>query len=113
MTKTEKTTAEKEAIITEYLLGQMSYRQLGLKHGIDFRLIHSWVTKFKGKPLSQRKSKKENQQQSTIEPLPTDVKLLQEQLRKSKLHVELLNTMIDIAEDQLKISIRKKSGTKR
>jgi len=38
---------------------------------------------------------------------------LQEELRKSKLHVELLNTMIDIAEDQLKISIRKKSGTKR
>ncbi|HEY6435006.1 MAG TPA: hypothetical protein VIY47_00320 [Ignavibacteriaceae bacterium] len=45
--------------------------------------------------------------------LPTEVKLLQEELRKSKLYNELLNTMIDIAEDQLKIDIRKKSGTKR
>jgi len=113
MKKTEKTTAEKEAIIAEYLLGKKSYRQLGLQHEIDFRLIHSWVTKFKGNPVSQIKSKKEEYQELTTAALPTDVKLLQEELRKSKLHVELLNTMIDIAEDQLKICIRKKSGIKR
>jgi hypothetical protein len=63
--------------------------------------------------VSERKSKKEKLQILTIAPLSTNEKLLQEELRKSKLHVELLNTMIDIAEDQLKISIRKKSGTKR
>ncbi len=113
MKKREKTTTEKEAIIAEYLLGEKSYRQLGLQHEIDFRLIHSWVTKFKGKPVSERKSKKQKQQELTTELLPTDVKLLQEELRKSKLHVELLNAMIDIAEDQLNINIRKKSGTKR
>ena len=112
MKKTEKTTTEKEAIIAEYLLGEKSYRQLGNQYDIDFRLIHSWVTKFKGKPVSQRKSKKEKQQELTTEPLPMDARLLQEELRKSKLHIELLNTMIDIAEDQLNISIRKKSGTK-
>jgi hypothetical protein len=39
------------------------------------------------------------------------VKELEEQLRLSKLKVELLETMIDIAEDQLKIDIRKKSGS--
>jgi transposase-like protein len=112
MRKTTKTKAEQEAIIAEYLLGENSYRQLGIKHGIDFRLIHCWVTKFKGKPVRKQKSKKENKNQSA-EPLPIDVRQLQEELRKSKLHVELLNTMIDIAEDQLKINIRKKSGTKR
>ena len=46
------------------------------------------------------------------EELPTDVKQLQEELRKAKLHNKLLNAIIDIAEDQLKIDIRKKSGTK-
>jgi len=113
MKKTEKTTTEKEAIIAEYLLGEKSYRQLGNKYDIDFRLIHLWVSKFKGKPVRQRRPKKERLQEPTSEPLPTDVKQLQEELRRSKLHVELLNTMIDLAEDQLKISIRKKSGTKR
>jgi len=37
---------------------------------------------------------------------------LEESLRKEKLHNELLNTLIDIAEKKLKISIRKKYGTK-
>ncbi len=45
--------------------------------------------------------------------LPTEVKALHEELRKARLHNELLNTMIDIAEDQLKIDIRKGSGTRR
>ena len=46
------------------------------------------------------------------EELPTDVKKLQEELRKAKLHNKLLNAIIDIAEEQLKIDIRKKSGIK-
>ena len=112
MKKTEKTVTQKEAIIAEYLLGEVSYRQLGLKHSIDFRLIHSWVTKFQGRPVRKSTPKSVLKNEAT-EHLPTDVRELQEELRKSKLHVELLNTMIDIAEDQLKISIRKKSGTKR
>ena len=46
-------------------------------------------------------------------PLPTNVKQLQAELRKAQLHNQLLNAMIDIAEDQLKIDIRKKPATKR
>ena len=111
MKKTAKTNQEKEAIIAEYLLGDISYRQLGKKHGIDFRLIHSWVSKFQGKPLRKLKRKQASVPQ-TEETLPTDVKQLQEELRKARLHNELLNAMIDIAEDQLKIDIRKKSGTR-
>ena len=112
MKKTGKTAQEKEAIITEYLLGKKSYRQLGAQYNIDFRLIHSWVRKFQGKSVPKSKPKTLIQPISA-EPLPTDVKTLQEELRKAKLYNELLNTMIDSAEDQLKIDIRKKSGTKR
>ena len=102
---------EKESIIAEYLLGSTSFRILGKKHGIDFRVIHSWVTTFKGKTVHNQKKPKN--QKSIPEELPSDVKRLQEELRKVKLQNELLNAIIDIAEDQLKINIRKKSGTKR
>lgn len=112
MKKTRKTEQEKEAIIAEYLLGEKSYRQLGAEYNIDFRLIHSWVRKFQGKPVRKSKPKTEIKPISS-EPLPTDVKALQEELRKAKLYNELLNAIIDIAEDQLKIDIRKKPGTKR
>lgn len=110
MRKSEKTVHEQEAIIAEYLLGDTTYRKLGAKHGVDFRVIHDWVTRFQGKPV--RKIKPKINAELPKEELPTDVKQLQEELRKVKLHNKLLNAMIDIAEDQLKIDIRKKSGTK-
>ena len=99
------------AIIAKYLLGKKSYRQLGLEYNIDFRLIHSWVKKIQGKPMRKSKPKLEIKTKLS-EPLPTDLKVLQEEFRKVKLYNELLNSMIDIAEEQLKIDIRKKSGTK-
>lgn len=113
MKKRGKTIQEREAIIAEYLMGGTTYRDLEKKYNVDFRTIHSWVSKFQGKPVSKGKSQKSPKQSEQQEQLPTDVKSLQEELRKAKLHNKLLNAIIDIAEEQLKIDIRKKSGTKR
>lgn len=106
---------DKEAIVAEYLLGGTTFRRLATKYGIDFRILHSWVSKFKGKSLVVKKDKKQEppKQLDQMEQLPVDVRQLQNELKKARLHNKLLNTMIDIAEDQLKIDIRKKSGTKR
>jgi transposase-like protein len=107
----DKKVIDKEAIIAEYLTGNSSYRKLGMKYGIDFRLVHSWVMKYQGKSTKHTPKLKE---QKLEEPaLSNEVKQLQQELRKAQLHNKLLNAMIDIAEDQLKIDIRKKSGTKR
>jgi transposase len=104
---------EREAIVAEYLIGGTTYRKLADKHQVDFRALHRWVITFQGKSVKKEKASKPQQQANQTEQLPTDVKQLQEELRKVKLHNELLNAMIDIAEDQLKIDIRKKSGTRR
>ena len=110
----EKNGIDKEAIIAEYLMGETTYGKLEKKHGIDFRLIHSWVKKFQGKLLWKEKPLKSVNHSQKEEPvLSTDIKKLQAELRKAQLHNKLLNAIIDIAEDQLKIDIRKKSGTKR
>lgn len=102
---------EREAIIAEYLVGETTYRKLQLKYGIDYRVIHSWVMKYQGK--NQKSSSPPQSKEEDHLPLPTEVKALQAELRKAQLHNKLLNAMIDIAEDQLSIDIRKKSGTKR
>lgn len=112
MRKSDKTVQEQEAIIAEYLLGDTTYRKLGAKYGVDFRAIHHWVSKFQGKPVKKIKPKIKSPDDLPQEELPTDVKQLREELRKAKLHNKLLNAIIDIAEEQLKIDIRKKSGTK-
>ena len=113
MKKSDKTIQEQEAIIAEYLLGDTTYRKLGAKHGVDFRAIHHWVSRFQGKPVKKVKPKIKPVDNLPKKELPSDVKQLREELRKAKLHNKLLNAMIDIAEEQLKIDIRKKSGTKR
>lgn len=107
----DKKAVEREAIIAEYLTGEISYRKLGLKCGVDYRLIHYWVMKYEGKKQKTRPKPKVEEVDET--PLPTDAKKLQAELRKAQLHNKLLNAIIDIAEEQLKIDIRKKSGTKR
>jgi transposase-like protein len=107
----EKKAIDKSAIIADYLTGTNSYRKIGIKYGIDFRLVHSWVMKYQGK--SKKQIIKLPDQKIEEIPVSKEVKQLQEELRKARLHNKLLNTMIDIAEEQLKIDIRKKSGTKR
>lgn len=111
MNKTIKSPQEQEAIVADYLLGNATYRQLGQKYDVDFRIIHSWVMKFQGK---QKESKTTPSKGTVKEVLKesAELLLLREELRKEKLRTELLNTIIDIAEKDFKINIRKKFGTK-
>lgn len=99
---------QKAAIVNEYLFGHLSLRELAAKHGIGHKLIHVWVMKNQGR----KPTKKKAEEVDDDTPLPTDINELQKALRQANLKNKLLNTMIDIAEEQLKIDIRKKSGTK-
>lgn len=103
----------KESIIAEYLSTGLSFRKLGTKHGINFRNIHRWVMQYQGrmkKPTTQKRS--QPKPGLTQEDLPTDVKELQAELRKARLLNEVLTETIKIAEEELGLPIRKKSGTK-
>ena len=106
----QETQINKEAIIAEYLTGEYSYRQLGIKHGIDFRKIHYWVSNYKGKIKPLKKQAKAPDQAT---PLPNEVKQLQVELRKAKLHNEVLEEMLKLSEQLTGIELRKKFGTKR
>lgn len=109
MKKTIKTINEKEAIVNEYLTQNTSYRKLGAKYGIDFRMIHSWVMEYQGKNKRPSRAVKKTVDETA---LPADVNQLQKEIRRLQLHNKFLNAIIDIAEEKLNIDIRKKSGTK-
>ena len=106
----QETQIKKEAIVAEYLTGEYSYRQLGIKHGIDFRKIHYWVSNYKGKIKPLKKQAKALNQAI---PLPNELKQLQAELRKVKLHNEVLEEMLKLSEQLTGIELRKKFGTKR
>jgi hypothetical protein len=51
-------------------------------------------------------------QEDTRDNLPKEVEALQKELAKERLRNKLLTAIIDVAEEELKIPIRKKYGTK-
>lgn len=81
----------------------------GLKHTA---IVRQWI----------RDSKQENNELSLDNSITMakqsdkkesdEVKALQQALAEAQLKIQALNTMIDIAEEQLKITIRKKSGAR-
>ncbi|TAF78810.1 MAG: hypothetical protein EAZ51_08810 [Sphingobacteriales bacterium] len=76
----DKKIVEKEAIIANYPTGNLSYLKIGIKYGIDFRLIHSWVMRYPGK--KRKYSPKPKEQKEEEFPLSNEVKQLQRELRK-------------------------------
>jgi transposase-like protein len=100
MNMTEKT---RKSIIDEYLRGGISYGALGIKYGVSAQAIWMMLKKYKSSTgglelLSEVKSNLANEYRHELE--------------RSQMHVRLLSEMIEIAERELGVSIRKKYGAK-
>jgi len=102
---------KKREIVEEYLRGGTSYRELGEKYGISSSTLQRWVEAAgrdrKGQAGAESVEKEEEADSAA------EIRRLREELRREKLRSELLNAMIDIAEEQFEIPIRKKRGARR
>jgi transposase-like protein len=111
----DKKEINREEIIAEYLIGNISYRALGKKHGVPSRSICDWVMKYQGRlPSWKEKEKRRNEKVTGKKEikLSNDVKILQKALRKSELKSELFEEMLKLSEEHTGIDLRKKFGTK-
>ncbi len=105
----------KKEIVEEYNSGECSFRELEGRYGISSSTIHRWV--------KERRTKgKEEERQELVESrwriaeksgVVGEIERLRRELEEERLRTELLNTMIDIAEEQMGVDIRKKRGAKR
>lgn len=113
--------AERREIIEEYLKGGRTkveiWRHYTGNHE-EHGQINRWMRQlgytektFSSRPLSLPVMPA-NKPQSSLEELQKKVKQLEQQLLDSQLKEEAYRRMIDIAEKELKISIRKKPNTK-
>jgi transposase-like protein len=116
----------REQAITEYLTQGTGYRKLAAKYGVSRSTICKWVQIHQGihniaptdkqqkyylsgmnsKPANLSEEAFKNQQE-----LEQKIALLEKQLAWEKLRGDALDIMINIAEKQLDIDIRKKSGS--
>ncbi len=116
----------KEQIIQEYLNTGCGYRKLQAKYGIGRTTICKWVQVYQGvhnlaptdlqqkhylDPMAKSKQKNEADSSPTEAALLQKIASLEKQLAHQELRAEVLDTLINVAEKQLNISIRKKPGT--
>jgi len=116
----------KEQIIKEYLEQGCGYRKLQSKYGISRTTICKWVQVYQGIHGLDRTQKQQNhylrdmddpnkkrlpKKNITAEDLQKKIAALEKQLQWEKLRADALDTLINVAEDKLNISIRKKSGS--
>ena len=114
----------KTQIITEYLTQGTGFRKLAAKYGMSRTTICKWVAIHQGihnLPLTEKQKrystssmnsspKKSSSQEQSVEELQQKIAALEKQLEWEKLRSEALDTMINIAEKDLNIPIRKKPG---
>ena len=112
--------------VKEYLIDGIPYRALAKKYNVSRSTINKWVLVYQGIHNIPRSHKQVSYdlQQKTLgnnskQPIPLHqselekkIALLEKQLEWEKLKSHALDTLINVAERELDIDIRKKHGTK-
>jgi transposase-like protein len=117
----------KDEVVEEYLRGGVSLRELERKYGINFRMIHRWVKEGealigpaeaakgrarRGLVLKEPEVVSKGAVRGVEAVSVSEVRRLRKELEEARLYNKLLNAMIDIAEEQFEIPIRKKPGAR-
>jgi transposase len=102
-------------VVEEVLSGKIFIAAAAKKHGITHRsTVSSWIRWYRNNydivipnatPVAEEDKPKSAKEQTRIKELEAALEL-------AKLKIIGLETLIDVAEEQLKIDIRKKPGTK-
>jgi len=104
---------EKRAVVNAVNNG-LSVREAQVAYGLKCsRIVRDWIRQSEAEKFDLCEVVEPMAKNNKKEQEPEDVAALRRELELAKLKIEALNTLIDVAEDQLKIDIRKKSGARR
>lgn len=102
----------KKNVVKEVVEGHISKDEARRRYGIKGKsAVLNWIRKFDASQIHEMKKHRPSQTQP-LSQLEAENKRLREELELERLRSLSLNVMIDIAEEQFKIPIRKKSGAK-
>ena len=102
------------AVVQDYEFSDLSGAQIGHKYGIAANQVHRWKKLFSSE-LSHSQTgvlPMNPQEQKQLDALKKQNEELLKSLEQANLKITGLETLIDIAEQELHLDIRKKSGTK-
>ena len=108
----------KRKIAKAYLNGEASYAILAEENGLrDKGVVKEFVKWYRRKLVDEpnfeiKLDNKNTELSLSKKELEAQIKELEKKLKYSELKTEMLETLIDLASEELKIDIRKKSDTK-
>ena len=102
----------KKQLVSDFESGQYSVPQLERLHGINNRNIYNWIYKYstfnnKGYRIVEHK----NSSNKKVKDLENKVKELEAALGRKQIMIDYLETMIEVAKEELDIDIKKNYAT--
>ena len=111
--KKSYTKLQKRSIVTAIDQGRMTIKEAQVAYSVKTeRTIRDWLLRYKEEKVDicVETEPEMAKQKAPLQSPRTEA--LEKALQEAELKIRALNTMIDVAEEQLKIDIRKKSGAK-
>lgn len=109
-------------VVREYMAGGVTQKELGERYQLDRSLISTWIRRFavtNELPVMSKKERKDSDLLAKIDSLERENRELQKALEQKDDELESATfralaweTMVDVAEKELGIEIRKRPGSK-
>jgi transposase len=104
---------QKRTIVTAIEQGRMNIKEAQTAYGVkNVKIIRNWLTQYKAEKVELCIITEPAMAKKTNPFSAVQAEALKQALAAAELKIKALNTLIDVAEEQLKIDIRKKSGAK-
>lgn len=104
----------KKALVSDFESGKYSVLQLERLHGVSNPQIYDWIYKYSTfNEQGYRIVEKKSSTQSKVKELEKRVKELEAALGRKQIKIDYLETMMEVAKDELDIDIKKNFGTPR
>lgn len=104
---------QKRTIVAAIEQGRMSIKEAKTAYKIkNEKSIRTWLIQYKGEKVELRTVTQPAMAKKSKLIGTAQTQAMQKALEEAEMKIKALNTLIDVAEEQLKIDIRKKSGAR-
>lgn len=104
----------KMSLVSQFVSGEKTGYRICKENGIAWSVLSEWIRRFV--PSSRQYTepmKPKNPDQEEINSLRKQLLEKEKELKRERMRGDFYETMVKVAEEELKIPIRKKAGTRR
>ena len=99
----------RKEVVEEYMAGGVTVRELAERYGLKRTTLHRWINSH---GRGEGRAGVVANRAEAMKAMPKEVGRLQRELHEARLEAKLYKAMIEIAEEQMGIQIRKKRGAR-